>query len=554
VAWLCAPRWDSGSVFGSLIGARGHYTVTPDERSVWGGYYEDATMIWRSRWPTTSGFVESREALAVPSSTDRLVLLRQARAVDVDAAVRVVLVPAAGYGEHALSDVEQDSDGRWTARVGPLRLRWSGASEATPTEQGWALELTLSAGQRRDLVLEIAEHDLGEPVDPELAWEETETWWRAWSEGIRRRAGAAPRDATHAACVLRGLTSSSGGMVGAATASLPELQQGGDNYDYRYVWVRDQCWAARAAARAGIGSLLDDAVRFLGRRVLDDGADLAPAYTVRGERVPGEERLDVPGYPGGGDRIGNRGGAQFQLDAFGELLLLFAEAAGHDRLDADGWRAAETAVEAIEKRWTEPDAGVWELEDRIWTHSRLICAAGLRQLAEHAAPRLGATWSALADRIVAHVASTSLHVDGRWQRADDDPRHDAALLLPALRGAIPPDDPRSRRTLQTFLDDLTSQGYAYRFRVDERPLGAAEGAFLVCNFITALALHEVGDDLNARHYFERARSACGPPGLFTEEFDVTERQLRGNVPQAFVHALLLECSATLRALESPTDE
>ncbi len=269
-------------------------------------------------------------------------------------------------------------------------------------------------------------------------------------------------------------------MVGAATASLPELQQGGDNYDYRYVWVRDQCWAARAAARAGIGSLLDDAVRFLGRRVLDDGADLAPAYTVRGERVPGEERLDVPGYPGGGDRIGNRGGAQFQLDAFGELLLLFAEAAGHDRLDADGWRAAETAVEAIEKRWTEPDAGVWELEDRIWTHSRLICAAGLRQLAEHAAPRLGATWSALADRIVAHVASTSLHVDGRWQRADDDPRHDAALLLPALRGAIPPDDPRSRRTLQTFLDDLTSQGYAYRFRVDERPLGAAEGAFLVC--------------------------------------------------------------------------
>ncbi len=264
----------------------------------------------------------------------------------------------------------------------------------------------------------------------------------------------------------------------------------------------------------------------------------------------------MPGYPGGGDRIGNRGGDQFQLDAFGELLLLLAEAAARDRLDGEGWRAVQTAVAAIEKRWTEPDAGVWELEDRAWTHRRLTCVAGLCAVARTAGPDtagLPGRWSALADGIVAHTADRALHPEGRWQRAEHDPRHDGARLLPAVRGALPPGDPRSIATLQTYLAELTQEGYAYRFRADDRPLGAAEGAFLLCNFAVALACHQQGDALTAQHFFERARSACGPPGLFAEEFDITDRQLRGNLPQAFVHALLLECSATLDPLEAPRD-
>lgn len=416
------------------------------------------------------------------------------------------------------------------------------------------LDLRVAAGRHHDLVLEIGHHLPAAPVEPSVAWRETET---RWHETLPRTAGAAPRDAAHAACVLRGLTSTSGAMVAAATTSLPERPGGRANFDYRYSWVRDQCYAGHAAAAAGLDDLLHDAVRFLGARVLDDGPQLAPAYTVDGGPVPRESHLGVPGYPGGGDRIGNRGGHQFQLDAFGELLLLFAAAADRDRLDADGWRAVQTAVAAIEQRWTEPDAGVWELENRAWTHSRLICVAGLRAVAATASASLPATsgsglagqWSALADRILAHTARTSTHPEGRWQRAPDDPRPDGALLLAAVRGALPPDDPRSTATLHSYLRELTREGYAYRFRVDQRPLGTAEGAFLLCNFLTALACHQQGDPLRARHFFERARSACGPPGLFTEEFDVTQRQLRGNLPQAFVHALLLETSTTVTPLE-----
>jgi GH15 family glucan-1,4-alpha-glucosidase len=119
---------------------------------------------------------------------------------------------------------------------------------------------------------------------------------------------------------------------------------------------------------------------------------------------------------------------------------------------------------------------------------------------------------------------------------------DAALLLAAIRGAVAPDDPRSVATLRAVRDELCVDGYAYRFRPDERPLGEAEGAFLLCGFLIALALDGHGDRVGAARWFERTRAACGPPGLLSEEFDVRQRQIRGNLPQAFVHALLLECA------------
>jgi GH15 family glucan-1,4-alpha-glucosidase len=117
--------------------------------------------------------------------------------------------------------------------------------------------------------------------------------------------------------------------------------------------------------------------------------------------------------------------------------------------------------------------------------------------------------------------------------------------LPPVRGALPGDDPRTVATLEAVRRHLTSDGYVYRFAHDHRPLGEAEGAFLLCGFIMALALHQQGRTCEAVRWFERNRSACGPPGLFAEEFDVGQRQLRGNLPQAFVHALMLECAATL---------
>ncbi len=532
----------------SLIGGRGSYALTPTGRYVWGGHYEDGGLIWRSRWVTESGTVECREALAFPGDPRRVVLLRRVVAVRGDAEVQVVLDPAAGFGRDGMKERRRDQDGCWHARCGPLWLRWSGAAHAHTAgpEGNGALRDTLRVpeGAHHDLVLELSTSQPDDPApQPDRLWEATET---AWSEATPALADSvAPRDARHSYAVLRGLTSSGGGMVAAATMSLPERAAQGRNYDYRYVWIRDQCYAGQAVAAAGPHSLLDDAVRFVTERLLADGPDLKPAYTITGGAVPDERALRLPGYPGGSDIVGNHANAQFQLDALGEALLLFAAAAGHDHLTSDAHRAISAAVTAIEQTWRKPDAGIWELDERRWAHSRLTCAAGLRAIAGHAPARDAARYSALADTLVADTASDCLHPSGRWQRAPSDPGLDAALLLPAIRGAVPANDPRSQATIAAIGAELVQEHYVYRFRHDDRPLGHAEGAFTLCGFLMALGAHQQGDTLEAFRYFERNRAACGPPGLFCEEYDVTQRQLRGNLPQAFVHALMLETSQRL---------
>lgn len=550
VAWMCVPRWDSDAVFASLIGGRGVYAVQPTGRFVWGGHYEEGTLIWRSRWITETGIIECREALAFPGDRERVVVLRRILAVDGDAKVRVVLDACAGFGEHRLRSFSLD-EGTWTSRTGAVHARLTGGAQLEPGGTGHARhvlagELAVPAGAHHDLVLELSEQPLPDdaPLDPSHAWEATEHAWRDAVPALPNN--IARHDARHAYAVLRGLTISGGGMVAAATTGLPERARRGRNYDYRYMWIRDQCFAGQAVAADGPHPLLDDAVRVVSDRLLADGDQMAPAYTTSGDPVPEQRTLGLPGYPGGTDVVGNRVHAQFQLDGFGEALLLLAAAAGHDHLDADGWRAAETAADAISHRWREPEAGVWELEDAKWTESRLICAAGLRAISGAGAPASRtAEWLALADKLLAETAATSTSPSGWWQRRPGDDRVDAALLFPVIRGAVPAHDPRASATVEAVAARLSDQHYLYRFRHGPGPLGSSEGAFLLCGFAMAIALHRQGHSTEAARWFERNRAACGPSGLFSEEYDVAERQLRGNLPQAFVHALMFEAAANL---------
>ncbi|GAA1977179.1 glycoside hydrolase family 15 protein [Nocardioides panacihumi] len=543
IAFMCAPRWHDDAVFSALLGGRGCYAVTPlDPRYVWGGYYEPDTLIWRSRWVTTDSVVESRDALAFPGGTGRLVLLRRVEAQWGEARVRVALECRAGFGEQPMN-LRRHGD-VWEGRTGSLRLRWSGAADARLEDGELVLDVTVSEGRHHDLVLELSEAALAADVpDADRAWAATE---RAWAGAVPRLGGsAAPGDARHSYAVLRGLTSSTGAMVAAATTALPERAEQGRNYDYRYAWIRDQCFAGQAAAVVGGHDLLDAAVRFVTERVHEDGARLLPAYTVTGERVPDERRLTLPGYPGAPTQVGNHAGEQFQLDAFGESLLLLASADRAGRLDADGWRAVETLVDAIEKRGDEPDGGIWELAERRWAHSRLMCAAGLRAVAGRRSGPVAPAWLELADALVDSVDRDCLHPDGRWQRAPDDPRVDAALLLPGIRGAVPPDDPRHVRTWRAVIADLADDGFVYRFRHGDAPLHRAEGAFVLSGFHLAQACLGQGQVDQALRWFERNRGALGPAGLFAEEYDVVQRQLRGNLPQAFAHAALMETAHEL---------
>jgi hypothetical protein len=545
VAWLCAPRWESPAVFAHLLGGGGTFAVRPQATSVWSGSYEPGSLIFRSSWKGRGAAVDVIDALALPSNKDSLTLLRRIDATDGEVAVEIELDVHGHYGRHRSRDVRRDESGVWHGRL-PDGLRWrlSGLADAEPGRDGvLRLTLVLGSGAQRDLVLELGSHLPDEPLRADVAWAATEDAWRTRVPAMDR--SVAPRDAQQAYAVLCGLTSHGNGMVAAATTSLPENIGGERDYDYRYTWIRDQCYAGLADAAAESTVLLQPALDFVTARLLEDGPNLKPVYTSYGEAMPDEEQLTLPGYPGGRSVAGNRAHRQFQLDAFGESLLLLAAGERMGLLHSDGRTAANIAKQAIADRWEEPDAGLWEIEPRWWTESRLICVAGLRAMAKEHGAAEAARYLQVADRIAAATTDRSLHPEGYWRRHPDTDGTDAALLMPAVRGAFPPDDPRTVATLQRVLDDLTTDGYAYRFQHGDRPLGEREGAFLLCGFMVALAQDALGRDVEAFRWFERNRAAAGSPGLFSEEFDVQRRQLRGNLPQAFVHALMLETSLVL---------
>ncbi|MFJ6934806.1 glycoside hydrolase family 15 protein [Streptomyces sp. NPDC101132] len=561
IVWMCAPRWHSGAVFSELTGGSGHFAVAPEgKRSLPCGWYEEGTLIRTTRWTGAAGVVECRDALAAPGDPHRAVLLRRIRAVQGPALVRVELSIRARFGAHPMTGLHRDR-GYWVGRSGPLSFRLRGVPEnADATRPGVPDTVTaliaLPAGGTRDLVLEIADARGGSVLsgrgdEAARLWRETERYWAAAVPDCTDL--TARSDARHAYAVLTGLTARTGAMVAAAANPLPEQAAAGGGHDHRYAWVRDQCFAGTAVAAHGPHRLLDDAVRVVTARVLEYGPDLHAAYRVDGRPVPREHELplaeDAATGPAG-TPAGGRSDGGFQLDTFGEVLELLAAAARRDRLDDDGERAAEVAVSALEGNWQRPDGGLWDLYPAWWTHSRLAAVSGLRAAVRDIAPRnVAFAWSELADTILHETERTCLHWSGRWQRSRQDPGVDAALLRPLARGGLPPAEPALSVTRQAVQHDLARDGFVHRFRPDGVVPGRPEGASLACGFLMTAACLAEDRPAAAARWFERTRSAYGPPGLFAQEYDVERRELRGNLPGALVHALLLDSTVRLTAAD-----
>ena len=551
-AWMCFPTWSDPAILASLLGSGGSYRIRPTGRYVPGGAYEDGTLIWRQRWVTDNGVIECRQALAYPGRPDRAIILRRVSALDGDAHLSAFVALAGDYGRRPSEHWRCGAaDGVWETSVNGIHARWSGGADAESIESigGPAInvDIRLEPGHSHDFVLELqrAPFERHDRADADHLWSETA---ERWSDSVPRCSEIpAGRDVRQSFATLRGLTDTDGATVAAVTTALPERADAGRNYDYRYGWIRDTCYIGRAgAAVEGGEAMLDDAVRWVCARVLADGVSTSPAYRADGTPVPEPSALGLPGYPGGSDVVGNQVRHQFQLDLFGEVLLLLANAASHDRLDSDGWDAAELAIRAIAERSEEEEHGIWEIGPDHWTHSRLICVAGLRAIAEYAPLARHVTTSlSLADHLLSVADRTALHPSGRWQRSPSDPRVDASLLLAEIRGAVPSEDPRSVATRHAVIDELCEDDYIYRYAEPGESLGQNEGAFLICNFWMSLAYLQCGETTKGAQYFERTRASCSSSGLFSEEYDVAQRQLRGNLPQAFVHALLIETAATV---------
>ena len=341
IVWMCAPRWHDDAVFSTLIGGSGRYFVTPLGRYTSGGEYEDGTLIWHSRWVAGQAIIESCEAMALPSGPSCAVVLRQIRAVRDNAVARALLDVRGGFGKRSMRDVRRHDDGRWTARTGKLRLRWTGAADAVLDDHGrLTLLIEVAQGGSHDLVLEISDQPLPPPADPAHLWVSTRAGLdppgtRASDRSRPPRCSAGYRDTPRIDQLRRwhgrrrhhGPARASRPSTAATTTATPGSATS----------------ATRVSPRpaAGVDDLLDAGVGFVQERVLTDGPRLRPAYRVDGGPVPDEHQLKLPGYPGGTDIVGNWVNDQFQLDALGEVLRLLTAAARADRLDTDGWRAIE---------------------------------------------------------------------------------------------------------------------------------------------------------------------------------------------------------------------
>lgn len=516
IAWLCVPRWHDEPVFSSLTGGQGQYIITPtDTWRVWGGAYEPGSLIWQGKWVTQNAVIECENLLAYPATVDVVVISRRIRAISGVAKVSVYLHPASGFTGNTLCQAQLDDDGIWHGQVDDLYLRWQGAEHAVQADDGGLqFEVELAEGQEQLLTLELSRKPLPkQPVTPEEVPASTRWSWQRTVANIPRPDKS--DDIRQSYAVLTGMTSQDHGMVAAATTSLPEREHAHRDYDYRYSWIRDQCYVGQAVAKLGPNPLLDAALRFITDRILEDGEELKPAYRVDGGAVPQQ----------------------------------------HDILDASCWQAVRLCRDIIENHWQQPDAGIWELHDAYWTHSRLSCVAGLRSITMQMDSGEAASFEALADTIMAEISTSCVREDGAWAQRSDAYGPDAALLLPLVRGATGMDDPRASATLRAIRNELNKDGHIYRFQHGAKPLGQAEGSFTACGFMMALAMAKHDELLPALHFYERARLSSTSSGLFTEEFDVASHQLRGNLPQAFVHALFIEAAMQLAPIiDSPNDQ
>ena len=366
-------------------------TTSPRRRWVPGGNYEDGTLIWRSRWVTDHGIVECREAFAYPGSPDRAVILRRVTAVDGDHRVRAVLGPAADYGRRPLLRLATRRAGRGsrTARGSPSagrgraaaamgRRRPNGADLVRARPRGRAtcdLVLELAAGSRPD----------GEPPRPDECWRRTEASWRSVVPACADR--VAPRDVRHSIAVLHGTDAASGGTVAAATIRSPS--------ERRPVGTTTTATAGSATPATSAAPARPSTAARRSSTTPSGGSSTAcwptgrrPGRPTRvgGDPIPARRRSTSPAIPAASTSSATGPGTSSSSTSSARPSCCWPRRRPADRLDVEGWQAAEIAVAAIEQRWTEPDAGVWETSPNRWTHSRLICVAGLRAISARRCP------------------------------------------------------------------------------------------------------------------------------------------------------------------------
>lgn len=564
VDWLCLPYFDSPACFAALLGTpeHGRWLLAPrGEGRPARRRYRDGTLILETDWETESGAVTIIDCMPPRSAEPDLVRVVVGKRGRVP--MRLELALRFDYGS-IVPWTRRTERGLW-AVGGPDAVTLDSAVPLKLEGQTAIAEFEVEAGQRLPFVLMwYPSHELApKPLDPEGVIEQTERWWQDWS-GRCTYQGPWREAVLRSLITLKALTfAPTGGMVAAATTSLPEQLGGVRNWDYRFCWVRDATFTLYALLSNGYLAEARAWREWLLRAAAGRPSQMNIMYGLSGRRRLTEVELDwLPGYEGSKPvRVGNAAYAQFQLDVFGELLDAFHQGrrAGLEPGD-DAWRVERALADYLESAWREPDEGIWEVRGprRHFTHSKVMAWVAFDRMvkATEQFGREGPTnaWRKAREEIHHEVCEKGYDT-GRntFVQSYGATELDASLLMIPLVGFLPAEDPRVVGTVEAIQRELMRDGFVQRYptrtSVDGLPPG--EGAFLACSFWLADCLALMGRAEQAREQFERLLALRNDLGLLSEEYDPKARRLVGNFPQAFSHVGLVNTASNLAHAAGP---
>ena len=569
IDWFCAPRFDSGSVFGAILDtdAGGSWTLTPACDTAGSHQFylpESATLI--TRFLTEHGVIEIHDFMPVlrPGDTEhRQRLVRRIVAVRGTTTVRMALDARPDYGRARFAVTSRA--GRVDFRSDQLAMTLTSSTDVTVDDGVVSAEFTVRTGEVTEFVLEVLDSpdaDADDAQDVDALFEATAQFWRTWLATSRYR-GRWREMVERSAITLKLLTHEpSGAIIAAPTTSLPETIGGERNWDYRYVWMRDAGFSLYALLRLGFNDEANAFIEWLSRRLgrgereADGLGPLRVLYDIDGN-APEEIELDhLRGHLDSKPvRVGNAAAEQLQLDIYGDLIdsvyLFNKYGAG---ISHDAWSDVSYVIGWVVDNWQRDDAGMWEVRDgdKANTTSRLMCWVALeraiRIARQRGLPADLVTWSRVRDEIYERIMTACWNADlETFTRFEDDDTLDAGVLLMPMVKFISPIDPRFLSTLAAIERQLVTDSLVFRYD-DSDGLDGKEGTFSLCTFWYVEALTRAGRLRDAQLALEKMFTYANHVGLYAEQVSATGDQV-GNFPQAFTHLSLISAAINLdRAL------
>ena len=569
IDWLCFPRFDSAACFSALLGTpdNGRWCIAATDRNARiSRRYRPDTLILETTFETNEGVATLIDFMPLRDGTNDLVRLVVGQTGSVEFSTDFVV--RFDYGR-TVPWVTKGDDGTITAVAGPDRLVLRTPVALEGEDLHTAGTFTVSAGERVPFVLTYSPSHLplANLADVETALENTEAFWRdfiarcppvgAWTETVKR-----------SLITLKALTyMPTGGIVAAATTSLPEELGGTRNWDYRYCWLRDATMTLQAFMKLGYYEEASAWRDWLMRAIAGAPEQMQIMYGVSGERnlLEWEPRW-LSGYENSRPvRIGNAAADQFQLDVYGEVAdaMMQAYKGGlprHPRSRA----LSEAIMSFLESAWHRPDEGIWEVRggSQHFTHSKVMAWVAFDRAATMSAQSDGRAafverCRRVADEIHEEVCRKAFDPElGTFVQAYGSKAVDASLLQIPLVGFLPADDPRVIGTVRAIESSLLHEGFVLRYQTDrvDDGLPPGEGAFLACSFWLADVFVLQNRYLDAQRLYERLAGLCNDVGLLAEEFDPATGRMLGNFPQAFSHIGLINTALNLARQTGPAEE